>query len=173
MAKLKKVKTVIIFALLASILLAGVCAAGVKFPLVPDGTQNDAGDERDVRALVEAFGKKLQNVSLLAPADVLKKSIVENYGGFVTPSLLRKWLENPQSAPGRQVSSPWPDRIEITEIEKAGKHHYRVRGEVIEITSAEQEKGGAAARRPITIEVQRVKERWFISGVTLGEYKKR
>ena len=56
MAKLKKVKTVIIFAVLASILLAGVCAAGVKFP-VPDGTQNDAGDERDVRALVRPSGR--------------------------------------------------------------------------------------------------------------------
>ena len=82
MAKLKKVKTVIIFAVLASILLAGVCAAGVKFPLVPDGTQNDAGDERDVRALVEAFGKKLQNVSLLAPADVLKKALWKTTAGL-------------------------------------------------------------------------------------------
>lgn len=111
MAKLKKVKTVIIFAVLASILLAGVCAAGVKFPLVPDGTQNDAGDERDVRALVEAFGKKLQNVSLLAPADVLKKALWKTTAGLSRLLCCENGWKIRKARPAGRCPAPGPTAL--------------------------------------------------------------
>ncbi|MGQ9824382.1 MAG: hypothetical protein ACUVSK_05195, partial [Desulfotomaculales bacterium] len=86
------------------------------------GKSPPSGEEREraaVTALVEDFGGRLQAVSLLAPKEAVQKSIRENYGDLVMPALLAWWLENPAGAPGRELSSPWPDRIEIRSVTKA------------------------------------------------------
>lgn len=77
----------------------------------------------------------------------------ENYGDYVSPALLAKWLNDPLNAPGRLTSSPWPDRIEILSIEPLSEYAYEVEGEIIEITSVEKASGGVAAKRPITFVV--------------------
>ena len=138
---------------------------------VADIDQNQ--DRQAVTTLVEDFGKKLQMVSLLAPKDVAAKSIEDNYGGYVTPELLKKWMADPQSALGRMGSSPWPDRIDILDIKSVGNDQYSVTGEIIEITSVEFVNGGAAARRPIELTVQKADGHWLISSVKLGEYLNR
>jgi exodeoxyribonuclease V alpha subunit len=122
----------------------------IRFNLEPLPAKKDdlEQDQQDVRALVEAFGKTLQKVSLSAPKDVVGTSIEENYSGYVTPELLQKWQADPQSAPGHVVSSPWPDRIDILRMEIVDKNQYTVYGEIIEITSVELVNGGAAAKRP-------------------------
>jgi len=147
----------------------------IRFNLEPLPAKKDdlEQDQQDVRALVEAFGKTLQKVSLSAPKDVVGTSIEENYSGYVTPELLQKWQADPQSAPGHVVSSPWPDRIDILRMEIVDKNQYTVYGEIIEITSVELVNGGAAAKRPATIDVQKVNDRWLISSVTIGEYMQR
>lgn len=48
---------------------------------------------------------------------------------------------------------------------------YRVEGDIVEITSVEQVHGGAAAKRPITLVVKRISNRWLIVAVTLGPYE--
>jgi hypothetical protein len=130
-------------------------------------------EELEVKSLLEAFGKTLQKVSLLAPKYMVAASIEENYEDYVTPELLQKWLANPQSAPGRMVSSPWPDRIDIVIMEKTDVNQYTVHGEVIEVTSVELLNGGAAARCPVTIVVQKVNDCWLISDMKIGEYIQR
>jgi hypothetical protein len=100
---------------------------GTVEPLRPAETS-----EPDVRTLVRDFGAKLQMVSLLAPPDVLEKSMREHYAPYVSNALLEQWIRDPASAPGRQVSSPWPDRIEIKSITPDGV----VDGEILEVTSA-------------------------------------
>ncbi len=121
----------------------------------------------EVRSLVEDFGGKLQSVSLLAPEDILKESMEENYGQLVSQDLIEKWLEDPENAPGRLVSSPWPDRIEILAIDKLAEGKYGVEGEIVEITSNEDEEG---IGRPITLTVENIDGNWLISDVILGEY---
>ena len=135
------------------------------------GAQSPLGEESDraaVTALVEDFGGKLQTVSLQAPKDTVKKSMQENYGALVSPELIAKWVNDPQSAPGRMLSSPWPDRIEILGVGKLSEQVYEVKGEIIEITSVEKVNGGVAAKRPITIVVKKTGEHWLIDDVTLG-----
>ncbi|HOQ09731.1 MAG TPA: copper amine oxidase N-terminal domain-containing protein, partial [Syntrophomonadaceae bacterium] len=66
-----------------------------------------------VSKLVADFGQRLKNVSLLAPDDVVTKSIKENYAEYVSPELLAQWQKDPANAPGRLTSSPWPERIDI------------------------------------------------------------
>lgn len=161
---MKKI-VLIAFILLLSILMFGCTGAE------NDPQQTDEANEQAVRDTVLGFGEKLQTVSLLAPKDILEKSMIENYGEFVSLELTAKWISDPQNAPGKLTSSPWPDRIEILEIKKASKASYNVKGEIIEITSTEQTSGGIAAKRPINIVVKKVDNKWLIDDVNLSDYE--
>ncbi|NLI92774.1 MAG: hypothetical protein GX434_11385 [Peptococcaceae bacterium] len=101
----------------------------------------------------------------------MKKSMQENYGDFVSQELLAQWANDPTNAPGRQVSSPWPDRIEILSLERLADSSYRVQGEIIEITSVEKTNGGVAAKRPVTLNVEKFESRWLITAVKIGAYE--
>ena len=131
---------------------------------------NEAADKQSVTDLVTDFGDKLQMVSLLAPANTVKQSMQENYEKFVSPDLLAKWQSDPANAPGRVSSSPWPDRIEVSSVQKLSDDSYEVKGEVIEITSTEVGSDKAAARRPITCTVKKLAQGWRIDAVKLGDY---
>jgi len=84
-----------------------------------------AEEEGAVRYVVESFGKRLQNVSLQSPN--VAQAMREQYTEFVSPELLEAWVDDLSQAPGRMVSSPWPDRIEITEIVREEPDRYAVR----------------------------------------------
>ena len=120
-----------------------------------------AEEEGAVRYVVESFGKRLQNVPLQSP-DVAQ-TIREQYTEFVSPELLEAWMDDLSKAPGRMVSSPWPDRIEITDIVREEPDRYAVTGFVIEITSVELVNGGVAAKIPVHIIVERQGGRWIIT----------
>ncbi len=142
------------------------CTNGASKP-----QQTDEADEEAVVNTVKGFGKKLQTVSLLAPKDMVEKSIKENYGDFVSQELIAKWVRDLKNVPGRLTSSPWPDRIEIQTVKKLSENVYEVNGEMIEITSKESVSGGIAAKRPITLVVKKADRRWLIDDVTLGDYE--
>lgn len=129
----------------------------------------DKQDKEEVTRVVEEFGGKLQSVSLLSPKEELEKSMKENYGGLVSEDLMNKWLNNPEDAPGRFVSSPWPDRIETENVEKISDTEYEVEGNIIEITSSENDE---LVSRTITLTVRKIDIVWLIDDVVLGEYNK-
>jgi len=143
-----------------------------------DEKQNPFGEEKlseeerteEVKNVVLKFGAALKNVSLLAPEDIVKKSIKENYEEFLTPQLLTKWMDDPESALGRLVSSPWPDRIEINNLKKISEYSYEVTGSIIEVTSVEEESGGSAAERPITLTVKSIENKWLIENIVVDDY---
>jgi hypothetical protein len=66
------------------------------------------------------------------------------------------------SATGRVVSSPWPDRIEITSIVREADR-YVVVGFVVEVTSMDVVSGGAAAKNPVRIVLEKREGRWLIT----------
>lgn len=129
--------------------------------------------ESAVRSVVESFGKELKNVSLLASREQVASSMQASYGPYVANDLLGQWINDPLSAPGRFTSSPWPDRIEISSIQKEDDTRYTVEGFVIEVSN---EGGGIsespteALRRPITLVVEKKNEGWRITSVSLGAY---
>jgi hypothetical protein len=127
-------------------------------------------NEDDVTALVVKFGQQLKMVSLLAPAETVKSDMDKYYGDLISPDLLSKWEAAPESAPGRMVSSPWPDRIEIQSVEKTEDNTFQVKGEIIEITSTEEPDTGVAARRPITLSVGEIDNLLLITDAMLGDY---
>src|SRR5512138_2049880 len=107
--KMKQIMLAIIW--LAAFLLAA-CAAPPPTPAPTLTTTSDDLGAVEVKDLVENFGKRLQTVSLLAPDAA--QELQKQYSGFVAPTLLERWISDTSKAPGRMVSSPWPDRIEIT-----------------------------------------------------------
>lgn len=124
-------------------------------------TEGSAAEDAEVRDLVENFGRKLQAVSLLAPDAV--QEIQEQYSDFVSPALLDLWMNDVSKAPGRMVSSPWPDHIEVTALTKESPDRFEITGFIVEVTSVEVVNGGAAARIPVRIVVQKGQGRWFIT----------
>lgn len=128
----------------------------------------DKLNEEEVRGLVGDFGSRLKNVSLLSPMEDLEKSMKENYGDYVVDDLIEKWLENLDEAPGRLVSSPWPEKIEILNMEKLSDTEYKVEGEIIEVTNVEEDEG---ISRPITLNIKNIEDSWLIHDAQLGEYE--
>ncbi len=126
--------------------------------------ETNESDEEFIISLVEKFGNKLQNVSLFGPQTELEKSMKENYGGIVSLELVEQWLKDPQNAPGRLTSSPWPDRVDITDIQKQSDKKYSVKGEIVEVTST-----GVADQRPIQLFVEKVGEQWIITDVKINQ----
>ena len=169
---MKKILT-LIFAVSVFAFMFG-CSPGAggaddtRQPSTESASGGTGNPEDAVTKLVEDFGEKLQLVSLLG--DDAKSAMQENYGEYVTPELLSNWQADPQNAPGRLVSSPWPDRIEIKSMDKGSDESYKVEGYIVEMTSVEAETGGAAAKRAITLDVKKSGDSWLISDVTLGDY---
>jgi hypothetical protein len=111
--------------------------------------------ERAVRRLVALFGSRMQTVSLLAPDSIAASRLQEGYGTLVTPDLLSDWMARPTVAPGRRVSSPWPDRIEVKTVTPSGADEYLVTGALIFESSAPGESISRAAARPVRLHVRR------------------
>ena len=100
--------------------------------------------------VVEGLGTRLVYVSKLAPVDSVTGQIRDQYGPYVTTLLLGGWLTDPASAPGREVSSPWPARIEVREATPDGKSAVDIEADVVYITSVD---GDPTMRRPVSIRV--------------------
>jgi hypothetical protein len=119
-------------------------------------------DSPEVRAVVERLGQRMKQVSLQAPDSIVVREIRRTYAPLVTPSLLEAWISKPERVPGREVSSPWPERIEIRSIEAVGSGLCRVEGEVVYVTSVELARGGAVSRKPVVVRVT-ADDGWRIS----------
>jgi hypothetical protein len=145
------------------IVLAAVSFGACKAPL-PTPTETYAGnltEAAEIKQVVENFGERLQRVSLQSPNAL--QEMKEQYSEFVSPNLLETWMSDVSNAPGRIVSSPWPDRIEVTTLIKEASGKYVITGFVVEVTSMEVVRGGAAAKIPVYVVLQKIQEHWLIT----------
>lgn len=131
-----------------------------------EGGDTDASDERAVRTITAEWGARLKNVPLLAEEAALKNELAQQYGIYLSPELLAAWQANPHEAIGRQTSSPWPERIDIVQVQKNGEE-YTVSGNVVEITSQQPNPAGVY---PITLRFAKTGGQWRIAAVTRGAY---
>lgn len=128
-------------------------------------------EEVDIRTLVSDFAERMKLVSLTAPKTELVAAMENAYSPYVSSDLLTQWEQNPQNAPGRQTSSPWPDHIEITSVTKNGDgnaYSYIVQGDIVELTSKELVSGGVAAKYLAIIQVDKINGQWKISAFDRG-----
>ena len=126
-----------------------------------DGTPFTDDSAKPAELVVE-FGEHLKKVSLLAPSDVVAKTMDEEYAEFVLPETLESWKNAPQSAPGRLTSSPWPDHIEIS-TSTPTEGGYRVDGVVVELTSDTALYGGRTSSYGVTVLLEKQRGAWKIS----------
>lgn len=160
----------IILSLFLAISFAG-CSLKPE-PVTPTSQAiEDSAARQEVIALIESFGSKLQQVALLEPEEDLKADLMKYYGDLVEHDLLDVWLADPEAAPGRLTSSPWPDRIEAVAVEKIDSGLWRVEGKLIEVTSVEGPGGTPAALRPIEAVVENTSEGWRIQAFDMGAYE--
>lgn len=166
--------------ILAIVVIVGAVAGVYLISRTPTAQE----EERAVRTFVEEFGTKLKNVSLLADRTMVADAMQAEYGPYVTPVLLSEWQNDPTTAPGRLTSSPWPERIEITSMTKKGSD-FEVQADIVEVTN---EGGGTirepsasngasvgeapteAARRPVSLTIERNGSTWRITALILGSY---
>lgn len=103
----------------------------------PNGCPGLGADSIEVVAVVHAFGERLRNVSVLAPSEQAAGAIRVQYGPLITRDLLDRWIANPAQAPGRQVSSPWPQRIRVSNAQSTDSDRWLVNGSILYTTNAD------------------------------------
>lgn len=128
---------------------------------------SSADARKAARAVVERFGKRMQDISVLAPPDAVRAELPKAYGGLLSPALLKTWQAHPDQIIGREGSSPWPDRIEVKKLDCAAGT-CRVAGNVDYITSNEVAHGGVFMRRAITLDLTNTARGWRIAAVHLA-----
>lgn len=148
---MQQYRTTTVLIILAVIVLAGVAFFNSGFL-----------GERAARTVVTEFGERLQNVPLAGDADIVSAAVEEHYAPYVTEDLLTYWKENPEEAPGRATSSPWPDSIEISIVTEQGEG-FVITGSVKMMTSVEETGGGAAGMVPVVIQVIPTDSGWKIA----------
>ncbi len=142
-------------------------AAEVETGPPPATAAADCADPA-IRDLVQRFGARLREVSLLAPDTVVSSEMRDAYAALVTPELLAAWIADPATAPGRDVSSPWPQRIDVAGVAPAEAATCLVSGEVVYVTSADTLGVAAATRARVTLTVANG-DGWRIHAYEAGE----
>jgi hypothetical protein len=150
-------------ALIIVVVVVAAVAGATLIALLLVGTtanmSSQASDENAASSTVAAFGRTLQQVSIIAPNAAT--TIADAYAPYVDATLLQQWEANPTSAPGRVVSSPWPDHIQIDSIGPQGSG-YVVNGELVFMTSNEVEHGGNAGTTPVVIQLVSENGAWKV-----------
>lgn len=139
-------------------------SAAASTSAASSATSNDA--RKAARSVVERFGKRMQEISVLAPPDAVRAELPKAYGGLLSPALEKTWQAHPDQVIGREGSSPWPDRIEIRQLDCTA-NDCRVTGDVDYITSNEVAHGGVFMRRAITLGMTHTSQGWRIAAVRL------
>jgi hypothetical protein len=153
-------------------LVAAVCVAGVFLWKSANPKTITRAEKTEVATLVDKFGSKLKEVSLSDPEEVVSQEIKNVYAPFVSSNLLSDLTNDPARTPGRDVSSPWPEKIEIISMEKLDSHTIQVKGKIILMTSVEVAQGGNAGETPIMLWVRNTNARgaWLIDQLSFGDY---
>lgn len=152
------------------VLVLAACADGgtrnADAPAQDDPVPAVTCGEDEVRALVATFGQRLRQVSVLAPDSIVEREMRTAYGTLATQELLNRWIAAPRTAPGREVSSPWPQRIDVVSVVEAGTARCRVAGEIVLVTGTGNGSDTEVAREPVTLELKRQADGWRVSRFT-------
>lgn len=114
--------------IIGGVVLGTLVLAGIMFALL---RPQPPSTNFIVRQVVNGFGDEMSQVSLLAPASALAEDMDEHYALYIHPTLLESWKQNPSTALGRHVSSPYPDTIEIASVMPRADGTYAVQGNII------------------------------------------
>lgn len=125
----------------------------------------------DVDRVVAGFGRAMKSVSALAPKEELGASMRAAYGEYVAPEIIGLWLESPSVAPGRQTSSPWPDRINVFSME-GDRMGFVVNGTVVEVATGSGGAEEVVGTYSVKLRLQNRGGTWLITSFEKGDYSR-
>jgi hypothetical protein len=155
------------------IVLLLVISVGGYFLFRPSETPSP--NEADINAIYEVvgeFGARLKDVEITASNQNVITAVDFNLKLLITNRLYQELVQNMSKIPGRYVSSPWPERIEIASVQRLDSGSYTVNGSQILMTSDALAHGGNAGETPITLTLKKVNGTWLIDDVTGGTQPK-
>lgn len=124
--------------------------------------------DADVERVVQQFGLAMKDVSLLANETDLRAGMEGSYGQYVAPELIDAWIADPAQAPGRQTSSPWPDSINIGNME-GDAQGFVVNGTVAEVANTDRGLD-IVGTYPVKLRLERRGSAWLIYDFERGAY---
>jgi hypothetical protein len=149
-------------------LLLAFVAFGVWYSVGRLAVTNIGENTQTVLSVVTTFGQQMEKVPLLASKEELTSAMQEAYGPYVDVALISKWLDVPASAPGRKTSSPWPARIDVSDVVPNDDGSYTVKGNVVEVTSAEATNQDATMY-PVSLTLIQRNDKWIITTFDMVE----
>ena len=151
------------------IVLLLVISVGEYFLFKPATTpQPNEADVNAIYQVVGEFGARLKDVEITAPQRIVIDAVNFNLKGFITDRLYQVFVQDKIRIPGRYVSSPWPERIEIASVQRLDSGSCTVSGSQIVMTDDTLAHGGNAGEIPITLTLKKVNGAWLIDDVAGG-----
>ena len=142
------------------------------FRQVSTTTPPSAADINAIYQVVGEFGARLKDVDITAPDQDMMTAVDFNLKQFITDRLYQAFVQDKSRIPGRYVSSPWPERIEITSIQMLDSGSYTVHGNQVVMTDDTVAHGGNAGKTLITLSLKKVNGVWLIDDVVGGTQPK-
>lgn len=132
-------------------------------------------NEADINAIyhvVGEFGARLKDVEMTAPNQNVITDVGFNLERLITNRLYQEFVQDTSRIPGRYVSSPWPEGIEIVSVQRLVSGSYTVNGNQIAMDSDALAHGGNAGETPITLTLKKVNGAWLVDDVAGGTQPK-
>ncbi|MFD0711984.1 M56 family metallopeptidase [Paenibacillus sp. GCM10027626] len=127
--------------------------------LTLEKTADELAAADQVTQTVEGFGQNLKNVRIaVVPKETTEELIDQYYTPYVTKELIAKWKQQIELTPGRELSSPWPERAEVQSVALAADGTYEVQGKVIWMAAGEN-----VGEDAVTIKLKLEDGKWKIS----------
>jgi len=151
------------------IVLLLVISVGEYFLLKPSTTTPpSAADINAIYQVVGEFGARLKDVVITTSDQDVITAVDFNLKQLITDRLYQVFVQDKIRIPGRYVSSPWPERIEINSIQMLDSGSYTVHGSQVVMTDDTVAHGGNAGEEPITLTLKKVSGVWLIDDVIRG-----
>jgi hypothetical protein len=155
--------------IVVGIVLLLLISVGGYFLSKPARTQQLS--ETDVNAIYQVvgeFGARLKDVVITTSDQDMMTAVDVNLKQLVTDRLYQVFVQDKARIPGRYVSSPWPERIEINSVQMLDSGSCTLHGNQVLMTSDNVAHGGNAGEEPITLTLKKVNGTWLIDDVAGG-----
>ncbi|MHB8070419.1 MAG: hypothetical protein ACYDHF_00505 [Candidatus Cryosericum sp.] len=131
-----------------------------------------AADVNAIYQVVGEFGARLKDVVITTSDQDVITAVDINLKQLITDRLYQVLVQDKIRIPGRYVSSPWPDRIEIDSVQMLDSGSYTIHGSQVVMTDDTVAHGGNAGETPITLTLKKVNGVWLVDDVVGGTQPK-
>jgi len=155
--------------IVVGIALLLVIFVGEYFLLKPSTTTPpNPADINAIYQVVGEFGARLKDVVITTSDQDVITAVDFNLKQLITDRLYQVFVQDKIRIPGRYMSSPWPERIEIASLQMLDGGSYTVHGSQVMMTDDTVAHGGNAGEEPITLTLKKVNGIWLVDDVIGG-----